>query len=132
VAINQTGISWQGDIGHRYARTPTSADTQWINPENEHFMVWMRTSGLPNFVKPWGRIEQTLPRGTYTVSINTHYNNTQWMGTRSVVLTTASSVGGKNFLLPTSFLLIAILSCLATVFFCWRFWALRDLGKISN
>jgi hypothetical protein len=33
----------------------------------EHFIVWMRTAGLPNFRKLWGRIEGGLPAGNYIV-----------------------------------------------------------------
>lgn len=30
---------------------------------NEHFIVWMRTAGLPNFRKLWGRIDNYLDPG---------------------------------------------------------------------
>ncbi len=32
-------------------------------------MVWMRTAALSNFRKLWGRINETLEEGDYTVSI---------------------------------------------------------------
>jgi hypothetical protein len=35
----------------------------------EHFVVWMRTAGLPNFRKLWGKIESDLIAGDYTVNI---------------------------------------------------------------
>ena len=38
----------------------------------EHFIVWMRTAGLPNFRKLWGRIDN-LPAGKYTVYINNQF-----------------------------------------------------------
>jgi ABC-type branched-subunit amino acid transport system permease subunit len=92
----------------------------------------MRTSGLPNFKKPWGRIERDLPVGNYTVQIANNYNSVNWHGNRGIVLTTRSSVGGKNFLLPTSFLLISLMCLVAGIFFCWRFRALRELGKLNT
>ena len=39
----------------------------------EHFMVWMRTAGLPNFRKLFGKIDQDLPAQTYYVTVT---NNT--------------------------------------------------------
>lgn len=65
IFINETGISWPDDKGGVYRRTSNSSTTQWIDPENEHFIVWMRTAGIPNFKKPWGIIQQQLPAGEY-------------------------------------------------------------------
>ena len=38
----------------------TWEDIQWLNMTNEHFIVWMRTAGLPKFRKLWGRLESDL------------------------------------------------------------------------
>jgi len=34
---------------------------------DEHFIVWMRTAGLPSFRKLWGKIEKRLEPGTYSL-----------------------------------------------------------------
>jgi hypothetical protein len=39
----------------------------------EHFIVWMRTAGLPNFRKLWGRIDEGLEPGTYNLYVNNQY-----------------------------------------------------------
>ena len=36
---------------------------QWIDMTDEHFLVWMRPSGLPNPKKLWGRINRDLKKG---------------------------------------------------------------------
>jgi len=33
----------------------------------EHFIVWMRTAGMPNFRKTWGKIAEGLTVGNYIV-----------------------------------------------------------------
>lgn len=81
----------------------------------------MRTSGLPNFKKVWGRIETDLSPGTYYVVITNNYNSSDWNGDRSFILTTKSVVGGKNFLLPVAFLVIGLISAIAAIVFWRRF-----------
>jgi hypothetical protein len=39
--------------------------------KDEHFQVWMRASGLPNFRKMYAKNEkEDLPSGTYTIDID--------------------------------------------------------------
>lgn len=42
----------------------------WTNITDERFMNWMRVAAMPNFRKLWGRIEDDLPAGTYTLTID--------------------------------------------------------------
>jgi len=44
-----------------------------MSMEDEHFIVWMRTAGLPNFRKLWGSIKGELKAGSYFVSIQNNY-----------------------------------------------------------
>ena len=78
IPIDENGISWPGDKGDKYKRAPNSESTQWVDPENEHFIVWMRTSGLPNFKKLWGVINQDLAPGNYTLHVIFNYNSKEW------------------------------------------------------
>jgi len=42
---------------------------------DEHFIVWMRTSGLPEFRKLWGRIDTSLyPGENYLLNIKNNYD----------------------------------------------------------
>jgi hypothetical protein len=91
----------------------------------------MRTSGLPNFKKPWGKINKDLQKGNYTMKIYNNYNSTGWDGTRSFILTTVSLIGGRNYLLPTAFICISLFAFIASLYFCIRFRALKEIGKIK-
>lgn len=90
--MSQNGIAWASDKD-LYKKYPKDMDfNNWIPPPNwqpqypngrysaehpppdlstdEHFMVWMRTAGLPTFSKLYMRSDNaTMGRGTYSLSI---------------------------------------------------------------
>jgi hypothetical protein len=77
IEIDQTNIAWASDKEHKFKNVQNNLpsgknwkDVQWLDMEDEHFIVWMRTAGLPSFRKLWGRIEGGLTSGDYTVEIN--------------------------------------------------------------
>jgi hypothetical protein len=43
--------------------------SQWVDVENEHFIVWMQTESFPDFIKLYGRINQNLEPGTYYFNV---------------------------------------------------------------
>ena len=51
VKINSENIAWQSD---KFSIPDNSNKVQWIKTDDPHFMVWMRTAGMPNFRKLWG------------------------------------------------------------------------------
>lgn len=112
-AIDESGITWPGDVYGKYRRAENSNLTQWIDPENEHFINWMRISGLPNFKKLWGKVYSPLATGNYSMTISNNFNLTEWSGKKSFILATDSSAGGKNYLLPITLLLACVASLIA-------------------
>lgn len=89
----------------------------------------MRTSGLPNFRKLWGRIEGGLPAGTYTVEIKNNYDSKDWEGDRSVVITGNSVFGGKNFLMPSAFMVLGVGCIVASIFFYRKWLSNKNHGE---
>ncbi len=69
IPINETGIADSNDIKYVYKKDPNYEETQWIDVENEHFMIWMRMETFPFFKKLWGKIETDLPAGNYMYKI---------------------------------------------------------------
>jgi hypothetical protein len=60
IEINQKGIAWTSDVEQRFKNVQrgyygTWRDVQWLDMENEHFIVWMRSAALSNFQKLWGK-----------------------------------------------------------------------------
>jgi hypothetical protein len=100
IPVDEGGITWPNDVYGKFRRAPSSNETQWIDPQNEHFINWMRISGLPNFSKLWGKIHQDLPAGDYVMTIGNNFSLKEWSGNKYFILTTNSSAGGANYLLP--------------------------------
>jgi hypothetical protein len=85
--------------------------------EDEHFIVWMRTAGLPNFRKLWGKIDQELAAGSYTVEIANDYKVSDFSGTKSFVLSTTNMLGGRNYFLAVCYIVVGALCIVFAVIF---------------
>jgi len=85
---------------------------------DEHFINWMRVAGKNTFRKLWGRIEQNLEKGRYTLKIKNNFNVREFSGTKSFVLTTVNEFGGKNFYLAMCYIVAGTICMLfALIFF---------------
>lgn len=101
-----------------------------MDVENEHFIVWMRTAGLPNFRKLWGRIEGTLKAGSYKVSITNNYDVSPYDGAKYFVLSTTNALGGKNYFLAICYLVVGGLCILFAFIFLIAF--IRKRGSKND
>jgi hypothetical protein len=65
--------------------------------EDEAFMVWLRTAGLPTFSKLSRRNDTTaMASGTYQLDIYDYFPVTEYGGTKSILISTRTVMGGKN------------------------------------
>ena len=91
---------------------------QWIDLTNQHFIVWMRPSGLPNPRKLWGKIDMDLKKGdSVNVNITSNYNVSAYDGKKKIILSNATVFGGKNKFLGISYIIVGCLSLLCAVIF---------------
>ena len=86
--------------------------------QNEHFIVWMRTAAMPNFLKLYAKcINCTIPEGNYQIHINMNYPTTMFDGRRAIVLTTTSGLGSGSYFISTAYMLVGGISLIfATIF----------------
>ena len=114
--VDETNIAFEKDK-KLFDKNPDKSK-QWIDMTDEHFLVWMRPSGLPNPKKLWGRINRDLKKGEIIdVTINNKYYVSHYRGKKKLVLRNATKFGGKNKFLGISYLVVGILSILCAVFF---------------
>ena len=118
VDIDESGIAWVEDIQHRYKNLESPPDDktwqeyQWLDMTDEHFIVWMRNSGLPTFRKLWGRISTDVSAGTYSLNIVNTYDVSAFDGKKSFMLSNTNDLGGDNSSLGTIYLVLGFI-CLS-------------------
>jgi len=125
VTIDEKGIAWESDKALKY-KYPTLnkfgvkinwTDYLWTDIMDEHFMVWMRPAGLPNFRKLWGRIREDMVPGTYRMRIQNNYDVTKFIGSKYLVFSTVNAFGGKNSFLGISYIVVGSICILMAILF---------------
>jgi len=149
--MSQKGIVWSGEPD-KYQPTQYNPD-QIVPPpfwakrypngytadnlpdlhNDEHFQNWMRTAGLPTFRKLYMRNDNNdLAAGVYSMQINLNYPVLQFGGTKSVVFSNTSWIGGKNPFLGWAYVATAALCLLIGVLLTLRHLLKpRRLGDMS-
>jgi hypothetical protein len=98
--------------------------------EDEHFMVWMRTAGLPSFSKLYSRNDnEAMTNGTYELQIIDNFRTDVYQGKKKFLFTQVSPMGGHNNFLGILWLVVgAFCIVLAVVFLITNFIKPRKLG----
>jgi LEM3 (ligand-effect modulator 3) family / CDC50 family len=98
---------------------------------DEHFIVWMRTAGLPNFRKLWGRIDGLVKAGTYSLQIDNNYDVSSFDGKKSFVLSTTNALGGKNYFLAICYIVVGALCIVFAIIFLIAFLKKRGSNHLD-
>ena len=116
ININETNIAWEKD---KKLFKNTNLSKQWINVENEHFIVWMRPAGLPDIKKLWGKIEnKNLKKGDkLEITVINNYDVDMFNGNKSIILNTINVFGGNNTFLGICFVVVGGISLLLGIGF---------------
>ena len=143
IDIKENQIAWTSDVQYKFKNIeniPTDKKqagddketeyqrVQWMDMEEEHFIVWMRTAGLPNFRKLWGRIETPLKKGKYKLFVKNNYKVSPFQGKKSFVISTTNALGGKNYFLAICYVVVGTLCVLFAFVFCIAYMKKRSSG----
>ncbi|KAJ2743167.1 alkylphosphocholine resistance protein lem3 [Coemansia sp. BCRC 34301] len=145
--MSESGIAWTAD---KKRVNPTSYKPSDVYPPpnwrtrfpdgykdsipdlsaDEHFLVWMRTAGLPTFRKLYMRnTDDTMISGYYQIDVVMNYDTRSFDGTKSIVISTTSFIGGRNPVLGITFIVVGGLCVLLGCIFAVRhFYRPRRLG----
>ena len=123
----KSGIAWPSDVANKFrAITPSYpyTNTSWDGHrlpyvDDEDFIVWMRTAGLPSFKKLYRQItDRTLPAGAILlIQGNDQFPVAQYGGEKWLVLSTTSWMGGKNEALGWMYVAVGIACVLVAAVF---------------
>ncbi|KAF9732130.1 hypothetical protein PMIN06_002625 [Paraphaeosphaeria minitans] len=96
----------------------------------EAFQVWMRTAGLPTFSKLAMRNDKDeLQRGRYRVQIYDRFPASKYGGTKSILISTRTVIGGRNPFLGIAYVVVGGLCILlGTIFTLTHLVKPRKLG----
>ncbi|KAI9008999.1 ligand-effect modulator 3 family [Phycomyces nitens] len=87
----------------------------------ERFMVWMHVAALPDFRKLWGRNDnQDLDAGRWRILVDMNFDTVQYKGTKWIVLSTTTALGGRNLRLGVTYIAIGSICLALGVFFSIR------------
>ncbi|KQK23950.1 ALA-interacting subunit 1 [Brachypodium distachyon] len=146
IEVNKKDIAWKSDKNHKFGKDIYPSNFQKgrliggakLNEsiplsEQEDLIVWMRTAALPTFRKLYGRIEKDImANDNITVVIQNNYNTYSFGGSKALVLSTTSWIGGKNNFIGIAYLTIGGLCLfLAMAFMVIYMLKTRTLGDPS-
>ena len=115
IEIDSNDIAWKADRELKYKNG--DKDKQWIDMTDEHFIVWMRPSGLPNFRKLWGRIHKDLEPGNYKLIVDNQFDVASFSGQKHFVLSNVNAFGGKNTFLAVSYIVVGVICIILAIVF---------------
>ena len=114
IPISGQGISWKNDIDNKFNNIDLSK--QWIDIKNERFINWMRTSPYNDFIKTWGRVDETIQAGKLQFTVRGNWLSDKPNLRKSIIFTTGEFYGTPNDFLSICYLFFGFYSLIFGMF----------------
>lgn len=82
---------------------------------DERFINWMRISPFSKFKKLYGRIEVTLEKGSYSVSIINNSDISKFKGRKSLIFEQQTLIGDSNIFLAILYIVVGFVSIMFSI-----------------
>eukprot|EP00467_Chlorarachnion_reptans_P023424 CAMPEP_0114514962 /NCGR_PEP_ID=MMETSP0109-20121206/16449_1 /TAXON_ID=29199 /ORGANISM="Chlorarachnion reptans, Strain CCCM449" /LENGTH=336 /DNA_ID=CAMNT_0001695069 /DNA_START=58 /DNA_END=1068 /DNA_ORIENTATION=- len=110
----QTDISWESDRQTKFRARPLRSGETNVGPngqlpsiDDENFIVWMRTAGLPDFRNLYSTIDRSFSKGDQLkIEISNEYPVSSFDGTKTLILEEVNWMSGRNNFLGILYLLV--------------------------
>jgi len=132
ISLKKNGIAWDSDRTKKFRNPPSGTPGIRVIPdiEDEDFIVWMRTAGLPDWKKLY-RIVNVDMEGNYTVAVSSNYPVYPF-SRKYIVFSTMSWAGGKNPFTGIAYIVVGIICFVQGLAFAIKeVLCPRPLGDVS-
>ncbi|OMJ87429.1 hypothetical protein SteCoe_10846 [Stentor coeruleus] len=127
ITIDDSDIAWGTDDENKYK----DDDNAYLKITDSHFKVWMRTSATNKLRKLYGKINEKLEEDDvilFDLKLISE-NHLKYYPDMKIILSTTTTIGGRNFVLGWVFFVVMVLSLIWTITFTviWRKQSKEDL-----
>jgi hypothetical protein len=130
ITIDDNDISWDTDNEKKYKDN----ENAYLKITDPHFKVWMRTSATNKLRKLYGKIDEKLEKDDEIFFDLTEIsvNHLGYSPDMKIILSTTTTIGGRNFVLGWVFFVVMVLSLIWTIMFVVIWFKQRKENLLSN
>jgi len=114
ISINQSNLDPQN--APLFKSRPGSSGEQWISVYNQHYQQWVKNQAMISKYKMWGKIDQTIPAGKYSLVVNDIYQIGTLKLEKSFSLVKPSPLGGPVYFYPITFAVMGAICVLYAIY----------------